>query len=66
MSAVVLAELQALADRAAAEEAEVIAELQPIADLGKAILTAYAARGVPPDKARRLMLVLVPLISAPG
>ena len=43
-----------------------IAQLQPIADLGKAILTAYAARGVPPDKARRLMLVLVPLISRLG
>ena len=39
-----------------------IAGLQPIADLVRALLAVYAARGVPPDQARRLTLALAPLV----
>ena len=63
MGASVLAHMQRLADAAAAEAA-VMSELQPIADLCHAMLAAYRARGVPEDLARRLMLALVPVILA--
>ena len=73
MTAAAVAEMQAATpisisstDQAAVEGAEVIAELQPLADLGNAILADYRVRGVPPDKATRLALALVPLILAVG
>jgi hypothetical protein len=57
-----VAELQRPADEAAAEEARVIAEAQPLADLGNAILAVYRARGVPEERAFLFARSLIPLI----
>ena len=61
-----MAKLQALADQAAADEAEVIAQLRPLADLGNAILAAYAAARRAARQGTRLDVALLPLVLGIG
>ena len=56
-----MAGLQALSNRAAADEAEVIAELQPLVDLGKRSWRYSGGRRAR-DRAALFARVLIPLI----
>ena len=71
-TAQVAADLLALANQAAAEEARakaeeearVKAELQPLVDLANAMLAAWQARGASDDEALRMLREWVPRVLA--